>query len=149
MAWLLDTNLLLRFCDTNSPAHAPALRAVQRLFERNEPMHLTAQNFTEFWSVATRSLEFNGFGWTPEMTRHQIGQFQSQFLFLPDSSEIFPRWLHLVSSLAIKGRKVHDARLVAVMEIHRVTHLLTFNTGDFKIFPNLLLVHPDEILETK
>lgn len=29
------------------------------------------------------------------------------------------------------GKQVHDARLVAVCHVHRVTHLLTFNIGHF------------------
>jgi predicted nucleic acid-binding protein len=29
------------------------------------------------------------------------------------------------------GVQVHDARIVAVMNVHGVTHLLTLNGGDF------------------
>jgi hypothetical protein len=31
----------------------------------------------------------------------------------------------------VSGVQVHDARLVAAMKIHRVSHILTFNTDDF------------------
>ena len=40
---------------------------------------------------------------------------------------------------------LHDARLVAVMLSHGVTHLLTFNTGDFASFTNISLVHPSDL----
>jgi predicted nucleic acid-binding protein len=45
----------------------------------------------------------------------------------------------------IKGKKVHDARLVATMLTHGVTHLLTFNTDDFKDYPNIALLHPNDV----
>ena len=31
----------------------------------------------------------------------------------------------------VSGVQVHDARLVATMIVHGVTHILTFNTSDF------------------
>jgi hypothetical protein len=31
----------------------------------------------------------------------------------------------------VSGVQVHDARLAAVMRVHGVTHILTFNPGDF------------------
>ena len=31
----------------------------------------------------------------------------------------------------VSGVQVHDARLVAAMIVHDVTHILTFNTQDF------------------
>jgi predicted nucleic acid-binding protein len=58
---------------------------------------------------------------------------------------MLPHWLTLVAQHDIKGRRTHDARLVAVMLAHRVTHLLTFNTGDFASFTNISLVHPSDL----
>jgi predicted nucleic acid-binding protein len=42
----------------------------------------------------------------------------------------------------VSGRQVHDARLVAAMKVHNVTHLLTFNTDDFKRFSEIMVVNP-------
>jgi len=53
--------------------------------------------------------------------------------------------LTLVKTHDIKGKKVHDARLVATMHAHGVTFLLTFNTDDFKGYPNITLLHPDDV----
>jgi hypothetical protein len=36
-----------------------------------------------------------------------------------------------VGTLAIIGKQVHDARLIAVCHEHAVTHLLTFNMAHF------------------
>jgi hypothetical protein len=50
---------------------------------------------------------------------------------LADTADIFPAWKALVGALGIIGKRVHDARLVAVCHAHAVTHLLTLNVSDF------------------
>lgn len=41
------------------------------------------------------------------------------------------------------GVNVYDARLVAVMRVHELTHILTFNTKDFTRYANEITpVHP-------
>jgi hypothetical protein len=40
------------------------------------------------------------------------------------------------------GAKVHDTRLIAIMQAHGLNHLLTFNTTDFKRFENVVTLHP-------
>jgi ssRNA-specific RNase YbeY (16S rRNA maturation enzyme) len=55
-----------------------------------------------------------------------------------------------VTSYQIQGKRVHDARLVAVMLVHGVTHLLTFNPDDFRSINEIVVVNPEAIanLET-
>lgn len=43
------------------------------------------------------------------------------------------------------GKKVHDARLVAAMITHQITHLLTFNIDDFKRFSEIVVVDPRSV----
>ena len=38
-----------------------------------------------------------------------------------------------------------DARIVAAMKVHNVTHLLTFNTDDFKRYDEITVVNPQNI----
>jgi hypothetical protein len=51
--------------------------------------------------------------------------------------------------MGIAGKQVHDARLVAVCHTHAVTHILTFNVGDFgrmaQYGTGLVIVDPDSI----
>lgn len=41
-----------------------------------------------------------------------------------------------------RGKPAHDARYVAAMNLHALTHLLTFNTPDFARFPGLVALDP-------
>ena len=59
---------------------------------------------------------------------------------------IYPEWERLVIQYAVIGRNAHDARIVAAMKVHGITHLLTFNVGDFKRFQGITVVAPDEIV---
>jgi hypothetical protein len=65
---------------------------------------------------------------------------------LPETPAIYPAWKALVTALAVIGKQVHDARLVAVCHVHGVTHLLTFNVTHFTRLagfgPGLTVVDP-------
>jgi predicted nucleic acid-binding protein len=132
--YLADTNLLLRLADPASQQHAIASNALARLLGQGDEVYLTPQNFIEFWAVATRPVEANGFGWTSERTAKEVADLQARFPLLLDSPEIFTRWLELVKQLPIHGKRVHDARLVAVSQAHAMEHLITFNVSDFAAF---------------
>ena len=44
------------------------------------------------------------------------------------------------------GVNVHDARLVAAMLVHGLTHILTFNTTDFARYTEITAVHPTAVI---
>jgi predicted nucleic acid-binding protein len=143
--YLADTNLLLRIADPASLQHSVAAAALVQLLVRNDEVFLTPQNFIEFWAVATRPIGANGFGWNRERTEREVTDLQKRFPLLEDSPEIFSRWLELVKQFHVTGKRVHDARLVAVLEVHSINNLITFNTADFVVFPALSLVDPHSL----
>lgn len=144
-AYLLDTNVLLRLVDPAAEAHGTAVRAVSELLGRNEPCLLTSQVLIEFWSVSTRPLAANSLGWDPPKTRLEIDRLLNQFPLLEDTPGVFQRWLMLVTQHGVLGKRVHDLRLLAVMQAHGVDHLLTFNVSDFPSSAGVTLVHPQQI----
>ena len=146
--YLADTNLLLRLADPASAQHPIATQALARLLGQGDEVYLTPQNFIEFWAVATRPTEANGFGWTSERTAREVAELQQRFPMLPDSPDIFTRWLDLVKRLPVHGKRVHDARLVAVLLAHAIEHLITFNTSDFNVFKSLSLIDPRALVSS-
>ena len=144
-SYLLDTNILLRFCDSASPQHPIAVNSVAVLLTRGEQVFLSAQNLIEYWAVATRPRSANGFDWTPHQTELEIGRLLNLLLFLEDSPGIFAHWRDLVLRYAVSGKQVHDARLVAVMMAHGISHLITFNTSDFARYSSITVVHPASV----
>jgi predicted nucleic acid-binding protein len=145
-AYLFDTNIWLRAVQRESPHHTLAVNALAALLARGDAIYLTAQNLIEFWSVASRPSEANGLGWTVTTVRQEIDRLLAQFPLLEEAPMIFAHWRQLVTDHQITGRRVHDARLVAVMLAHGVTHLLTFNGDDFRGFDEIVVVAPADVL---
>jgi predicted nucleic acid-binding protein len=145
--YLVDTNILLRSSDPASSSHVPAVAAVSKLLERGDQVVMTAQNLVEFWAVATRSRDENGLGWTIQEARARVDQLLGLFPLLAETPAIFTTWLQLVSEHEVRGKRVHDARLVAAMQAHGISHLLTLNPGDFRRFLGIEIVHPDNLLQ--
>ena len=96
VTYLADPNLLLRLADPASAQHSIAATALGRLFRQGDEVFLTPQNFIEFWAVATRPVEANGFGWSSARTAQEVTELQKRFPLLPDSPEIFPRWFWIM-----------------------------------------------------
>jgi len=71
--------------------------------------------------------------------------FQSQFRVTEDGPQVTEKLLELMEQVAIGGKQVHDANIVATMLVHGVHNLLTHNTGDFARFSQFITVLPLEV----
>jgi predicted nucleic acid-binding protein len=145
LRYAIDTNVLLRLSHPIHPQHALIMTALLRLVARDVTLCFTPQNLGEFWNVSTRSLDRNGFGLSIEEADAHIESIERRMTVLHEDARVYPTWRRLLLSHQVRGVQVHDAHLAAVLEVHGVTHLLTFNGPDFKRFPNLLAVHPREV----
>jgi len=82
---------------------------------------------------------------TPGRAAEELNRIEALFPLLDDVPPIYRHWRTLVEREGVIGRQVHDARLAAVMLAHAVTHILTFNTDDFRRFPEIVPVDPREV----
>ena len=145
MKWLADTNILLRSVQAAHPMYADVSRAVDILFDRGNDIHIIGQNLIEFWAVATRPITENGLGFTITGAAVELTKLKATFTLLPDTADILPLWEELVIRYEVRGKQSHDARLVAAMNAHNLTHLLTFDQSDFKPFSEIRVVNPQNI----
>lgn len=132
MIYLADTNVLLRFSRHDDPRYQIVQDIVHKLGAEAHQLRTTSQNFAEFWNVATRPANQNGFGHTIFETEQLLLGLEKFFRLLPDSPDVYPEWKRLVVKYDVSGVQVHDARLVAAMIAHNVKHILTFNVTDFQ-----------------
>ena len=142
MSWLVDSNVLLRLAQPGSPDCDLAIAALGKLRERGESVFATAQNFIEFWCVATRPKEQNGLGFAASEAEIEMSRLEAFFRFVPESGAVFDKWKEVVGRYGVCGVKVHDARLAAVMLVNGLSHVLTFNISDFSRFSEIAAVHP-------
>ena len=143
--YLLDTNVVMRFCNPSDVQHGLATDAISRLLMQSDECLLVTQVIIEFWVVATRPTQVNGLGWTVEQTRSTIDQLLDRFPFLEESPQIFPNWLNLVTTNRVMGKRTHDARIIAVMLANGISHLLTFNPSDFAGLSSITIIHPQDL----
>jgi predicted nucleic acid-binding protein len=139
---LLDTNLLARMAQPGTAGCQVAHDATDALGRRGDTACLVPQVLYELWAVATRPVAVNGLGFSASQATAELSRVLALFPLLADTPAIFPEWHRLVTAHAVMGRNAHDARLVAAMMVHGLTHVLTFNVGDFARFPGIIALDP-------
>jgi predicted nucleic acid-binding protein len=141
-AHLIDTNILLRSSDADSPSYQKTRDCISNLLSAGEEFWIAPQNTVEFWAVATRPSSVNGLGWDTSKAEIEVQEIIARFGLLPESAEVFPRWRQLVAEKKIQGKRTHDARLVAVMLVSGISRLVTLNPSDFVGFPEITVFSP-------
>ena len=146
MPYFVDTNVFLRIVPKTDPDRQTALSALRKLLEMNEELYYTTQVLAEFWTVCTRpTTARGGYGLSPAKTERKARMIERYCQFLPETAAAHHEWKRLIVAYAVQGVQVHDTRLVAVMKTFGITHLLTFEKGNFTRFPGITVVAPDEI----
>jgi|HubBroStandDraft_6_1064221.scaffolds.fasta_scaffold472118_2 predicted nucleic acid-binding protein len=146
MHCLLDTNTLLRGLDRNHPNCRLVRRAIVALRRQGALLSVAPQNLIEFWAVATRPVDVNGLGMSPAWAAAQLRNIKHFFNLLPDAPETFQEWERLVIQHQVVGKKTHDARLVAAMNVHGISHILTFNGADFSRYATITVIEPHGVV---
>lgn len=143
MLVLADTGILLRLADPADPRHATVDYAVRAVHGRGDGLAFGAQNAAEFWNVCTRpATARGGWGLTVAEADRRLRAIEAGFSLLPELPTVYPIWRGLVVAHAVQGKQVHDARLVALMTAHGITHGLTLNAGDFARSPDIIEIAP-------
>jgi len=147
LRYLVDTNVLLRCIAPRSSQYRAATGAIRRLRRRRHRLCILPQTILELWAVCTRPAPptANGLGLPQPIAKRYAAFAESFFELLPEHPGIYRRWRALVSSYAVVGRQVYDARLVASMLVHSVGSVITFNVSDFRRFPEIEVVHPEDV----
>ena len=98
MAYLLDTNILLRIAQPSHPHHLEARKCIQALLRKKESVHIVPQVVFEFWVVATRPIVSNGLGLPLNDVKRKISKAESFFSLTLDTQAIYREWLRLVET---------------------------------------------------
>ena len=89
---LLDTNILLRYASTTTPAFATVDTTLDSLHASGEVLCVVPQNVYEFWATATRPTASNGLGLSIHECQVQVARVKHLFRFLPDLPTLFTEW---------------------------------------------------------
>jgi predicted nucleic acid-binding protein len=146
MAYLPDTSVIVRLYDLNVALSDVVRNCINKLEQNGEELVIVPQVLVEFWAVATRPKSSNGLEMQTGDAEKELKNLQKLFRLLPEDEQIFDEWKTLVVQHKVSGKTTHDARIVAAMQAHKITHILTLNPGDFKRYTEISAVTPQEVL---
>jgi predicted nucleic acid-binding protein len=146
MQYLVDTGVWLRFFDRTDSEHANIRTALQRLRSGGHSLTTCTQNIAEFWNVSTRpKTARGGYGKSVDVTERRVEFIERFATVLDDSPAAYRRCRTLLSQHRIQGTTVHDARLVALMNLAGIQNIVTLSMGDFTRCQGISASQPRDI----
>jgi predicted nucleic acid-binding protein len=142
----LDTNILTLIAQPSHPRHDTAVAAVRQLESSAQTLRIVPQNLFEFWAVATRPVVSMGLGLTVAEAKAELDKIKKAFLLNLDPPSLLDEWERLFIAHECKGKVAHDTRIVAAMNLHGATALLTFNGADFARYPHIGVLDPEAVV---
>ena len=144
MSYLVDTNILLRSAEPSHPMFEPVTNAMDIL-----PLILDAPTVFEQWERLVNAQVISLKDCTskppcpPSLGGSELKVPQDWGIQGAKNSWYF---LFQKAPYQVKGVNVHDARLVAVMLVHGLSHILTFNVNDFHRYSSeITIINPNDI----
>lgn len=96
MSLLLDNNILLRIANGDDLQHLRTVEAVNGYSDTGKRLVLCTQDLIEFWAVATRPFEANGYAFSCDNAYQEVERFRRTAELLADPSDLFEHWSNLV-----------------------------------------------------
>ena len=129
---VLDTSVLVGLVSNSDWRFPSAANAIKCYKVQGNPLILIPQAVYEFWAVATRPVkERGGLGFTVQHAKQCIQRFFRLAEFHEDDPSVYEIWEDVVEQFEVKGKKSHDARIVAAMIAHNCSDILTYDERDF------------------
>lgn len=133
----LDTNVLLTATDESREHHDISRRLIDSAGATGIVLAVSGQIFREYLVVATRPVKVNGLGLHPSEARHNVYAFMSKMSIREETAVTAETLIKLVERYDLKGKRIHDAGVVATMISGGVRNLITQNIYDFSIFADI------------
>ena len=137
----VDTNVLVYAHIAEAPWHQEAQEAIADHEATGALLWVSRQVLREYLVSLTRPQQFP-IPPSLEMVVAQVRQFQRRFRVANEGPEVTTRLLALLIEVSVRGRRIHDANIVATMLVYGVRRLLTHNTDDFVRFAAFIDVIP-------
>lgn len=137
-ACVVDTNVLIYSTVASSPRHQQARQWLASLQRMGYELCITTQILREYLVVLTQGAVFET-SFTVDQVLAQVQTLLPSLTVLDEpllSSELLRT---LVKRHQIRGKRIHDANIVAVMLTHGIHRLATWNQADFRTFDEVAL----------
>jgi hypothetical protein len=105
------------------------------------------QILREYLVVATRPIRGNGLGLPSGQAVGNVATFRSRMHILPETSEVHDELATLVAYHSLRGKRIHDANVVAAVRYHRVKCIVTGNLADYSGLSDVPVLPPTTAIE--
>ena len=127
----IDTNVFVNSRVRGTPQHEVAKAMLAHAIRSREPLRISRQVVREYLAVVTRPQ-----AWADPVPLQDALDDASRlihsFEVLEDGPAVTERLIALCREVAVGGKQIHDANIVATMLAHGERRLLTFNAADFR-----------------
>ncbi len=133
----VDTNVLVNASLATAPFHQAASQSLKNLRTAGVELWISRQILREYLATLSRPQSFTA----PLSQRVLVADviyFQTQFRIAEDGPAVTASLLQLIAQTPVGGRQIHDANIVATMQVHGIWSLLTFNVSDFARFSSII-----------
>ena len=134
----LDTNILVYLANEDSSFHLRVVNKVKELAKRSE-LWVSRQVLREYAVVMTRSGGVEK-PLSPRKVVADVERWEGIFQTADETEEVTKFLRELIVSYNIKGKRIHDANIIATMMVNLIETLFTLNKEDFKIFEKINLI---------
>ena len=136
----VDTNVLLTATDESRLQHQGAGRLLNESSRRGLHLAASGQILREYLVVATRPVDTNGLGLQVRNAAANVTEFLRCIHLYDETVEVARRLRQLGLAYGLRGKRLHDANIVATMSIHGIRTLVTQNPDDFAPFDEIDLL---------
>ena len=131
-AIFIDTNLLIYATSDESPFQNRSVELINRLMKDGIPCVISPQIIREYLVVFTRGLSPTDPARAAALSN--IHKFLEAVILREENQQTVARLSAIVADGKAGGKQIHDANIVAVMQVHGVKRLVTHNLDDFKAY---------------
>jgi predicted nucleic acid-binding protein len=138
---VVDANVLVYAMDADALHHAASRTLLKAARDRSTTLYVTLQILCEFYSIVTNPRRVH----KPRPSADALAAVSSLLAFLhvlPVPTPTIEKWLDLLQRRPVIAGDVFDLQLVATMLANGVQRIYTFNTSDFEVFTELIVVTP-------
>ena len=144
----LHTNILLTATERSRPLHRSAIRLLEEADIRGFHLAANGQVMREYLAVSTRPVEANGLGLGVAEAVANLGEFLKVVTLFDETESVALCLLRLVAAHGVRGKRVHDAGIVATMLVHKIDGLVTQNGDDFAAFDEIEVIDLEDALSS-
>ena len=143
---LIDANIIIYAMDSRAATHVPCRVLLEAAHEAGTTLYVTSQILCEFYSVVTNPRRVA----VPRSPAEALSVMSNLLALpgihlLPTPASAVAGWMALLERRPVRGSDVFDLQIVATMQANGVQRIYTFNTKDFDMFPELIVIAPGQI----